>query len=435
MNDEISQDGGFSVQTETDRVHRCSTYYQQLFDILIYPLKLLKTLLKNIPIPTIRNGRPTTVSIYQLVIDIANENRDYILLFKIFSLVVAAAITYYIYLKMFDSSLGLDLQRINMFLRTMNLSDLPMAENVDANLEAEALSCWQSYFSAFPYSFDNAGFYDMLRGAVLFPFLFVFFTFVLPIFLLIYVFWFIYHYFLLILDAIKGLVLAIFDYVINQVLCRIDLPIIGSITDCEDFTEAFRDWKREYIDEPVYRESLQYFKEYYKNKYEYIDKPVSYFEKLWRRGRVQSDYNNKFLTRAKHVFYEGILSGGNYVQQGQNKLQSFIPESNNQTINSSQTTTNSGYFQKINIQNIKQISQKSYSILKLLLPLLALIFLTLFFGFYAITGHPIDVSIWLGPLWRQITDGNKLKLLSSKYNWLVILAIPLLIIYIAKSVF
>jgi len=432
--DEEQKGGDF--KEDIKKTHKCGSIYQKIFEwVVVRPLKLLKTFLKQFPIPIIKNGRPTTTSIYDMFVEFAEDNRDYVLLFKIVAAIVTLGLMYYLYQQFFSGMFGLDLNRIANYLKTMDLTDLPMSENVNASMEAEALNCWSRYFTNFPYSFENAGFYDLVRGAVLLPFIFVFVTYILPIFLLIYIFWFLYHYIHLIIKAIGALVYKAFKFAINYIACTVVNKIPFASMSCPDLTEAFADWREEYVDEPIYQERLKYLKDFYVAKLNYVNKPMAYTEKLWRRGQVQADYSSKFLTRSKQVFYEKMLENQNYLDKSQRNITGrwgkFRKE--REPTNTNTNTRNRPDLKtsmKRSAERIKKSVQTAYcnrNIIFSLLTIVSLLILLLIFGSYSLTGCPSQVFEWIGPLWRSVDLGSRLKLLSSRYNWAAIGLVLLII--------
>lgn len=413
------------------QAHKCGEIYSAIIGGLLWPFKMFKQFLQTIGVTT-------------YIEDITKENRDYVLLFHIVMFMTVIGLGYFIFRKMFGGSLGVDLAYISNFLRTMDSFDLPMMESINAKAEREALDCWSSYFTANPLSFNNSGLFDIVRSVVLLPFVAIM-LFLLPVFTLIYVIWFIWHFSGYIVKAIVGLVKAALGYLTEYVVCKITSPLSDVFSeipfapdlmrvDCPDMAEAFTGWREEYIDQPVKIESLKYFKIWYKNKWNYWDRAMLYLEKFWKRGRVQNNYNNKFLTRSKEVFYEKALDlnhkiDQNVISKTLDKASVKLPSISLPTSLPTATATAISNGLKTAGKSAVNAYKKRHMVYGVL-SLLTLLTIVVILASYALTGNPSSIYEYLGPLWRSKDLGSRLQLLSSRYNWLGIIALTLLLIYL-----
>ena len=229
--------------------------------------------------------------------------------FIVLSIVVICLVLYFIwaYLGASNSPLFSEqeyLQSLKDPLSAFHLKNLG-----ESQLIIYSLKRYFEYFKLEPYSLQAQGMDDIARGVILLPIISFLLIYIVPPIVLIYMGWFIHKYFQYVLSELWGWFLMIYDYGTTLVECQMAskwyIRFITGWGECSpDFGQYFDNWRRQYVDAPIYYETLSYvekyrnFKEKYfsKPKFNYIDKPLSKLE-------VAKNFSEKtFLARALENF-------------------------------------------------------------------------------------------------------------------------------------
>ena len=416
------------LKQDYNDTHKCGTWFLKIWGILMQPFKLLKK-----------------TFIYRELEKLAEKNKDLVLLSKIIGASAAIGIIYYLYTWAVAGGLpNLDLNLLSNHLSTMSMNDLPMREAVDATMEAEALNCFSNYFNTGPYSLENAGIYDILRGALLLPILIIA-GFAFAGFLGVYSIWVLITYWKDIIKAMWALVVMFVDYMKELILCMVlqfsinlpwPLPNITYHYDCPVFFGKFETWRKEYVDTVVARERLKYFQFYYLNKAKFYTRPkVKYIDQNLAKLGVNQDFAEKFSVRSRDVFYNNVLNGESTLRKQADRVRRLLPpvpdfasadEGDGDGVDGDGDVDGVDGDGDVDATTSKQIKQKAEKIyntttaITSLLTTLATLGLVGLFVFYSITGRPSWIYETIGPLWRSVTRGRVLKLLSSRYNYLAL---------------
>jgi hypothetical protein len=410
---------------DLDATHRCGAYYQKAANYVTYPLKQIKR-----------------TPMYGGLRKLAESNRDYVFLAKVVGVLTFVGLIYFVYswlTKSRGAPFSLDL--LTSHLRTMDSSDLPMSETVDAQAEVDALKCHRSYFSKMPYSIENSGAFDLVRGVVLLPFIYLTINYILPVGAVIYLGWFIYNYGHYIARAIYGFITEVMiKYLTRFIVCKVASIIPMFSFKCPSLYGYIMKWKKKYVDEPVYREKIKYFRFYYLNKKRFYEKPkIKFVDQNWEKGRIKADYGAKFFARSKDIFYNQVMTTQERADQGTGYLQGKLSDAKRygQSRYDQLTKSSKEKNDQRNRQSSWEKAEEKISSLyswKNLLMSFTLLLISLgvlyFFTYYNITGRPSFIQQLVGPLYRSTDLGNRLKLLSSRYNWLAIALVIALILFL-----
>lgn len=205
------------------------------------------------------------------------------LTFLVDTILVVGAIVglYYSWPYMFSSDPILDKGK---FISATKLSstDFTAEEVAKVQLSQKSFSDYRSYFKSEPYSSVNAGVQDLMLTIAILPIVLFFIQFVLPPILLAYISWFVFTYWPYVRDATWGWFLLLYTYFTDLIQGRLGCKwyirmVTGWSCKTPDFSEYYNDWRRTYIDRPVYKEQMKRLKTYNWFKRNYITKPyVSY---------------------------------------------------------------------------------------------------------------------------------------------------------------
>lgn len=366
---------------------------------------------------------------YQQLNKLAEKNRDYILLAKIVGTVVTIGLIYLIYIWLSGGFQSVNLSLIGNYLQTMSGGELPMSESINVQTELDALNCHRQFFNQSPYSIENTGAYDLVRGVLILPFLIFFIHYILPVVAVIYIVWFLYHYLGYISKAFYGFVVeVVIDYMTKFIVCKISSFIPFFRFKCPNLYDTLTKWRKNYIDKPIYIEKVKYFKFYYDNKRRFYDIPkLKYFDQLWEKGAINADYSDKFLTRSKDIFYQQVMTTQSGINTIADKTKSTISSSSKYIINTDQSNTTDEQQQQKSWQQAETRVKELYSLkgvigsLMLLIISLGIVYLIVY---YNITGKPHFIYQAIAPLYRS--SGQ--KLLSSRYNWLKMISLFIIIV-------
>lgn len=258
------------------------------------------------------NTKDAAVNAY-LNMNWRTKRPDLTLLFELVLLIVLAVILYHTWPFLTGRAKpGFSKAQFN---RAMKLPETAFSieELAKVNLEVKALSDYAGYFKNNPYSMANSGIKDLLVSVAILPFLIFFIQFVLPPFVFLYILWFMWRYWPYVFAAGWGWFVAMYSYFTTLAEGKLGCKwYIRFVTgwDCEtpDFYEYYSNWKREYIDMPVYYEKLAYVQKYFWAKTEYIEKPWRKYVVLpLERYKIKAEYAKKiYLERSIEVFLKKL---------------------------------------------------------------------------------------------------------------------------------
>ncbi len=103
--------------------------------------------------------------------------------------------------------------------------------------------------------------------------------------------------------------------------------VTGWSRSCPNFSQYFNNWRREFIDIPVYYEKLKYIQQYYAAKRKYYEIPKMYYVDLPReRYSIKANYLRKvYVDRAYETFLHKLLNlNKRYVDQPRDELYRYV---------------------------------------------------------------------------------------------------------------
>ena len=178
-----------------------------------------------------------------------------------------------------------------------------------SQLIIDSLERYFGYFKMEPYSLQAQGFDDIARGIILLPIISFLLIYIVPPFILLYVGWFVCKYFKYVMDGLWGWFLMIYEYGTNLIECQLAskwyIRFITGWSECSPvFAEYFDNWKRQYVDVPLYYETLKYVEKYriFKEKYFSIPK-YNYIDKNLNKLSIGKEFSDKtFIMRSLENF-------------------------------------------------------------------------------------------------------------------------------------
>jgi hypothetical protein len=189
----------------------------------------------------------------------------------------------------------------------LTINDFSIKELGNAEVKNAAIKAHRSIFSSKPYSLEDSGLLSMVKGSALLTVVMFFLIFVLPFMLIAYGTWFIIRYFPYVWAATWGWFVAMYKYFSTKVEgtlgCKwyIRLAMGWKCRRNVRFMDYFNAWKRQYIDRPVYIESLNYLKFYIRGKRKYFEEP---YEKY---VRVPLETALVYLTYFKRIYIDRVI--------------------------------------------------------------------------------------------------------------------------------
>jgi hypothetical protein len=197
---------------------------------------------------------------------------------------------------------------LNSPLGTYNVADMAQVQ-----MEANSFKNYTRYFTENPFSDLNMGTDILLRGTLVMPMIMFFFTSVVPPFVLWYIIWFCIKFAKPLYKAGWGWYIAMYKYftaLFQGVMgCKWYIRMVtGWSCRSPNFMQYYTDWRRRYIDVPVYYEKLNYIRKYLWVKKYYFDIP--YYKTItapYKRYTIKTQYAKKlYVDRAVEVFLKNI---------------------------------------------------------------------------------------------------------------------------------
>ena len=189
-----------------------------------------------------------------------------------------------------DKSLWFKKSEYTNAMNTFRQDDYTVTELADVRNELQSLRDHEDYFNNPPFSFRTKGLVPIVKGAISGGFLLI----ILPYIAIAYAIWFLWYYWQYVLDAILGWILMVLKWAINQAVCRI--PVIGEFISCESILDALKDWRDEYIIEPMLKERIKYMKALNELKKKYYTDPYNYYiQQNIDKSKIYMEYYKKLL--------------------------------------------------------------------------------------------------------------------------------------------
>lgn len=369
---------------------------------------------------------------------LADSNPDLVLLAKIMTILIAGGLIYYLYSWIAQYQVpGFSTQDLVNNIQTMDASDLPMVQHIDVQNELDAVAFHRQFFDKAPYSLENIGTFDLVRGVLILPFLVFFIHYILPLCAVVYVAWFLYNYLHYITKASYGFITeVIIKYMTQFLVCKIASIIPFFKYKCPNLYQFLIEWKREYVDKPVYIEKIKYFKFYYEQKRKLYDIPkIKYIDQNIEKSKINYDYTTKFTTRCKDIFYKKVLNADDTIKNNKyiTRSSSFINNKYNKYKNSDKnnkpkTSSNTKTNKLIDIcDKIDSFYSISNIIMGIILFIISIAVISVFV-YYSITGRPISIYEAIMPFYRTTELTSKLQLMKTGYNWIAIIGIMFILI-------
>jgi hypothetical protein len=183
--------------------------------------------------------------------------------------------------------------------------------------ELKALEDYYKYFedTGVPYSLKAQGIQDLARGVIFLPIVAFVGGFVIPPFILLYIMWFVIKYWKMVLEAVWGWFLMLYEYGTTLIEGKLGCKwYIKMVTDwkCKSpiFSEYYDMWLFQYIDIPAYHEKVAYVTKYNQTKDKYYSKnKLQYFDKYKEQGEVDLTYlKQTMVNRAGEGFLKKLGS-------------------------------------------------------------------------------------------------------------------------------
>jgi hypothetical protein len=190
------------------------------------------------------------------------------------------------------------------------INDFTIDEVAVATLEADGLKQFNKKFAREPYSAENSGAHDLQVSILTLPIVMFVIMYVLPVVAVTYTAWFIWNYWHFVISAAWGFWLMLYRYMDSKVTGSLGCKwYIRMATgwDCNspDFmTDFFDPWRREFIDRPVYLESLKYVEMYIAARQKYYTIPKEkYITVPWDKFKSKLAYMKQvYVDRTMDIF-------------------------------------------------------------------------------------------------------------------------------------
>jgi len=271
-------------------------------------LKKAKTKAKN----TIDKEKRRLKKMY-LKHPIRHKRPDMTLLVEIVLAIALAVILYYAWPYITGNTVpGFSREQFN------NAAKLPITafnieEMAKVNLEVSSLKDYASYFKSSPYSLQNSGIYDLMVNVAILPLIIFFIQFVLPPFVISYIIWFIIRFWPYVMGAAWGWFKAMYLYFTKLIQGKLGCKwyirmVTGWKCKSPNFGKYYNDWRRRYIDRPIYYEKLKYIKKYRMARKNYYTIPWDHYISVpYRRYKVKAKFTKKiYVNRANEVILKKI---------------------------------------------------------------------------------------------------------------------------------
>ena len=205
-----------------------------------------------------------------------------------------------------------------------------------SQLIIDSLERYFKYFKLAPYSLQAQGIDDIARGVIFLPILSFLVIYIFPPIVVAYIGWFVYTYFKYVIEALWGWFLMIYNYGTKLIECQLAnkwyIRMVTGWHKCSpEFAVYFDNWKRQYVDVPIYYETLKYVDEYHKFKEKYFSEPkFLYIDKNIQKLQIAKDFSQKtFIQRAMENFiYKFNVFKYNVYDSPKNRFFKFILEYN-----------------------------------------------------------------------------------------------------------
>ena len=128
--------------------------------------------------------------------------------------------------------------------------------------------------------------------------------YIVPPLVITYITWFIYTYWIYVIEALWGWFLMMYNYSTKLIECKLGekwyIRMVTGWNSCNPaFADYFNQWKTQYVDIPIYYEKLKYVEEYNQAKEKYWTIPkFNYITIPSEKTKINMEYANKtFIQR------------------------------------------------------------------------------------------------------------------------------------------
>lgn len=193
-------------------------------------------------------------------------------------------------------------------------SAFSIADMAKIEMQGKSLQKYYNYFRSNPFSDEHIGIGELQRMNTYLPFIAFIIQYLVPPMVAGYLIWFVIKYWKYVLDAIWGWFLMMYHFATGRVECVLAEKwyirwITGWSDDCPTFGEMFDDWRRTYIDIPIYKEKLKYVREfneakekyYTRPKQKYIDAPLESLTQRFENMRAR-------LSSLKQKYFDNVIN-------------------------------------------------------------------------------------------------------------------------------
>ena len=192
----------------------------------------------------------------------------------------------------------------------MSIKDFTIDEVAVAELEADGLKQFHNTFVREPYSPENSGAHDLAVATLTLPLVMFIIMYVLPVVAVVYTGWFIWHYWQFVRSAAWGFWLMLYNFMTDKITgsmgCKWYMRMFtGWGCHSPNFMDYFSPWKAEFIDRPIYLESLKYVEMYIAARQKYYTIPKEkYITVPWAKFKSKLRYLKKiYIDRTKEIFF------------------------------------------------------------------------------------------------------------------------------------
>ncbi len=176
-------------------------------------------------------------------------------------------------------------------------------EMAKVNQEVKAFQDHKSFFDdGGAFSANNAGLREINRTSTALPMLIFFLQFVLPPLAIGYIIWFVLTYWKYVWAALWGFFLAMYSYFTTLIQGRLGCKwyirwVTGWRCRSPQFSTYVINWRKQYIDRPMYIEKMKYVAKYLAVKDRYITQPYKkYISNPLASAAIKTDYARKITT-------------------------------------------------------------------------------------------------------------------------------------------
>jgi len=189
------------------------------------------------------------------------------------------------------------------------INDFTIDEVAVADLEADALRRFNDKFTSEPYSAENSGIKDLQVSVVLLPIIMFIIMYVMPVVTVIYIFWFVIKYWAYVISAAWGFFMMLYRYMDDKVTgalgCKWYIKMAtGWSCEHPQFSEYFYPWKAQFVDRPIYLESLKYLEQYIAARRKYYEVPYEQYITIpLEKAKISLKYAKKvYIDRTMDVY-------------------------------------------------------------------------------------------------------------------------------------